>query len=117
MAIVNSLVGCSGDGSIEITDLEPRSGKLEGDQPIKIIGKNFRKTTGYAVYFGAGKAGSVTIMDDNTLVVSTPQHEREEQVDVTIHADNGEAFKITKAFQYAKATKSAAPAGGEKLKY
>lgn len=93
--------GCGEEGGdMAIADVQPRSGATAGEQPVKISGANFRTDIGYTVYFGNKKAGSVTILDPETLLVTTPQREEPGPVDVTIRADNGPAFKIAQAFRY-----------------
>ncbi len=93
--------GCGDEGGeIAITDVQPRAGATQGDQPVKILGRNFRTDIGYTVYFGNQKAGSVTILDPDTLLVTTPQREETGAVDVTIRADNGPAFRVAEAFRY-----------------
>jgi hypothetical protein len=83
-----------------IADVQPRTGATQGDQPVKIAGANFRTDIGYTVYFGNKRATSVTILDPETLLVTTPQREEPGDVDVTIRADNGPAFKIANAYRY-----------------
>lgn len=97
----SAALGCGEEGGdMAIADVQPRVGALQGDQPVKIMGANFRTDIGYTVYFGNKKAGSVTILDPETLLVTTPQRDEAGAVDVTIRADNGPAFKIAQAYRY-----------------
>jgi len=94
-------MGCGGEGGdMAITDVQPRAGATQGEQPVKIMGHNFRTDIGYTVYFGNEKAGSVTILDPETLLVTTPTTEDPGTVDITVRADHGPAFKIAQAFTY-----------------
>jgi hypothetical protein len=96
------LAGCGAGagGELVVTNLEPRVGATQGEQPVRVVGSNFRQDIGYTVYFGAKRATQVTIMDDSTLLVATPQHESG-AVDVVIAADDGPAFRIVNGFTYA----------------
>lgn len=94
-------VGCGGEGGeMTILDVQPRAGAAQGDQPVKITGHNFRTDVGYTVYFGSEKASSVTILDPDTLLVTTPQQDDPGTVDITIRADHGPAFKIAQAYTF-----------------
>jgi hypothetical protein len=93
------LLGCEGSKEMKITGLNPRAGHIAGDQTVEIQGQNFRTDIGYAVYFGAAKAKSVTIRSKEALVVTTPSGEPG-PVDVTVRADDGNGFKLPQAFKY-----------------
>jgi hypothetical protein len=88
-----------GSGELAIYNIEPRTGATTGDQPVRISGANFRQDIGYTVYFGSVRAPRVTILDDSTLVVTTPQHDPG-RVDVVVVADDGPAFRIVGGFQF-----------------
>jgi len=96
------LLACEGDasGPMEVWDLQPRAGAASGSQQVAVTGNNFRQDIGYAVYFGALRASSVTILDTNTLVVVTPEH-ASGPVDVVVVAENGPAFRVNQAFTFA----------------
>ena len=83
-----------------ILDVNPRVGHTQGDQPVHIIGKNFRQDIGYTVYFGTKKIGTVTIRDPETIEIITPAGMPEGKVDIMIRADNGNAFRIADAFTF-----------------
>jgi len=101
LAILAAGAACGGEGGdLSVTGLEPVAGATAGSQPVKILGSNFRTDIGYTVYFGNKKAPAVTIMDPETLLVLTPEHEQAEAVDVTIRADNGPAFAIRAGYRY-----------------
>jgi hypothetical protein len=109
------IVACGDEmGEIAITDVDPRAGGLAGEQPVRILGANFRPDIGYRVYFGERRATSVTVIDQETLLVTTPQREENARVDVTILADNGPAFRIAQAYEYREV--SAAEAAAQKNK-
>lgn len=93
------LTGCEDDGKMAVTGINPAAGHIGGDQTVQIAGKHFRTDIGYTVYFGNAKAGSVSIRNTETLVVTTPQGEVG-TVDVTVRADDGNAFRMKQAFKY-----------------
>lgn len=98
------LLGCdaaAGGGDLAVHNIEPRAGATAGEQPVRITGTNFRQDIGYTVYFGAIRAPQVTIMDDTTLLVATPQHDPG-AVDVVVAADNGPAFRIVSGFNFSE---------------
>jgi len=95
------VAGCDeGGGEIAITGINPRVGPLQGDLPVKITGRNFRTDIGYAVYFGNNRATSVTILDPETLLVTTPETPEPGDVDITIRADDGPAFRVPAGFRF-----------------
>lgn len=87
-------------GDLEVTNIDPRAGATAGEQPVRILGNNFRQDIGYTVYFGAKRAERATIADPHTLVVSTPQMENSGPVDVIVAADDGPAFRIVQGFRF-----------------
>ena len=94
-------VACGDDGGeLEILRMSPQSGALQGNQGVKIQGRNFRNDIGYTVYFGSQPAKSVTLLDPSTLQVMTPSRETPGAVDVYIAADDGPAFRIADGFRY-----------------
>ena len=100
LALVVGLTACEGGGETAILDLDPKVGHTQGDQYVKIMGANFRQDIGYAVYFGTKKAPQVTIIDPETLLVKTPVRPPAGTVDIMIRADDGNAWKITQAFEF-----------------
>ncbi len=105
-------VACEGDGQMAITGLNPRTGHVAGEQKIEIQGKHFRSDIGYTVYFGNAKAKNVTIRGTESLVVTSPSGEKG-ITDVTVRADDGNAFLLKQAFTYEEGGKavSAGPNG------
>ncbi|MBX3275586.1 MAG: IPT/TIG domain-containing protein [Sandaracinaceae bacterium] len=95
-------VGCgsSGGGDLEILNINPRAGATSGEQPIRIIGNNFRRDISYTVYFGTKASQRSTLLDDHTLLVATPTANGAGTVDVIVAADNGPAFRIRDGFRY-----------------
>jgi hypothetical protein len=91
--------GCQEDGAMTITGINPKAGHVGGDQTIEIQGKHFRTDIGYTVYFGNAKAKAVTIRNSESIVVTSPQN-AEGTVDVTVRADDGNAFLLKQAFKY-----------------
>ncbi|HKP62124.1 MAG TPA: IPT/TIG domain-containing protein [Polyangiales bacterium] len=95
-----SAVGCKSGGDVAILDIDPKVGHTQGDQYVKIVGKNFRQDIGYTVYFGTKKSSQVTIVDPETLLATTPSGSKTGQVDVMIRADDGNAFRIPGGFKF-----------------
>jgi hypothetical protein len=94
------LVACGdGGGEVAILNIDPPNGATQG-RPIKIEGRNFRTDIGYTVFFGTQRSAQVTLIDPETMVVLAPQVEEPGTVDITIRADNGDAFIIHDAFEY-----------------
>lgn len=93
-------VGCDTGGEMAILDVEPKVGHTQGDQYVKIIGSNLRQDIGYSVYFGTTKSKQVTILDPQTLLVSTPTGNEPGTVDIMIRADNGDAWRVKEGFQF-----------------
>ena len=91
--------GCEDNGQMAVTGINPRAGHVAGDQTIEIQGKHFRADIGYTVYFGKAKAKSVTIRSSESMVVTSPSNEPG-AVDVTVRADDGNAFLLKQAFKY-----------------
>lgn len=95
-----ALAACDEGGEITILDVEPRNGATQGEQPVKILGANFRTDIGYTVFFGNKPSTRVVIVDPSTLLAFTPSQEEAETVDIHIRADNGEAWVIHDVFEY-----------------
>lgn len=100
-ALLLQLAGCdSKGGEVTILDIDPKVGATQGDQYVKILGKNFRQDIGYTVYFGTKKSAQVTIVDPETLLATTPTGAKAGAVDVMIRADDGNAFRIPQGFKF-----------------
>ncbi|HET8938744.1 MAG TPA: IPT/TIG domain-containing protein [Polyangiales bacterium] len=100
-ALLMQLAGCdSKGGQVAILDIDPKVGATQGEQYVKILGKNFRQDIGYTVYFGTKKSGQVTIVDPETLLAVTPTGAKVGAVDVLIRADDGNAFRIPQGFKF-----------------
>jgi len=91
---------CEEGGEATILDLDPKVGPTAGDQPVKLVGQHFRTDIGYTVYFGTKKASSLTIFDPQTIVVTTPAGVEAGTVDVLVRADDGNAWRLPKAFEF-----------------
>jgi hypothetical protein len=101
LSFVFPLAGCGeGAGEMSILNVDPRNGPTQGDQPVKILGENFRTDIGYTVFFGNQRSPSVTIVDPQTMVATAPAYEEEGMVDITIRSDDGSAFRISEVFEY-----------------
>jgi IPT/TIG domain-containing protein len=100
LALLGPLAGCKSGGEVAILDIDPKVGHTQGDQYVKIVGKNFRQDIGYTVYFGTKKSSQVTIVDPETLLATTPAGSKVGTVDVTIRADDGNAFRIPGVFKF-----------------
>jgi hypothetical protein len=99
-ALALATSGCGERGETKILNLEPRAGALQGNQPVRIQGANFRTDIGYTVYFGSKKSKQVTILDEGTLLVASPESQDTGAVDIIVAADDGPAWKIHEAFRY-----------------
>lgn len=93
-------VACKGSTEMSVTGVDPKVGHTQGDQTVRIFGRNFRSDIGYTIYFGNRKARSVTLLDSQTLLVSTPGRDAAGSVDITVRADDGNAFRIAQGFRY-----------------
>jgi hypothetical protein len=100
LAVLGPLAGCNKVGNVAILDIDPKVGHTQGDQYVKILGKNFRQDIGYTVYFGTKKSAQVTIVDPETLLATTPAGAKAGQVDVMIRSDDGNAFRIPQIFKF-----------------
>jgi hypothetical protein len=100
LVLLGPLAGCKTGGDVAILDIDPKVGHTQGDQYVKIVGKNFRQDIGYTVYFGTKKSAQVTIVDPETLLATTPAGAKVGTVDVMIRADDGNAFRIPQGFKF-----------------
>lgn len=118
LVLAASLLGCGAQasGPMAVYDIEPRAGSAAGEQAVRITGHNFRQDIGYTVYFGASRAGRVTIMDTDTLLVATPQHDPG-RVDIVVAADDGPAFKVVSGFEFQTAGGGGAAGGAPAARY
>ena len=91
--------GCEDDGQMAVTNINPQQGNAAGLQRVMITGRNFRQDISYSVFFGKEKAKSVTIKDPQNLIVQTPKSDPG-VVDITIRADDGNAFRIKQAYTF-----------------
>lgn len=85
---------------MQILGLQPQSGPTRTQTPVTVTGANFRTDIGYTVYFGTSRSPQVTIVDPENLLVVAPDREEEGRVDITISADDGQAFRIVDAYEY-----------------
>lgn len=98
-----TLVACGGSeagGELEVTNVDPRAGATAGDQPVRIVGNNFRQDIGYTVYFGNRRSERATILDEHTLVVATPTMDEAGPVDIVVAADDGPAYRVRQGFRF-----------------
>jgi len=101
VAVAITLTACGGGGGdLEILNIDPRAGATAGEQPVQIVGNNFRSDIGYTVYFGTKSSSRSTIIDEHHLLVATPSADEAGTVDVIVAADNGPAFRIRGGFNY-----------------
>ena len=113
LAIVAGISACESGGEMSVLNVDPQVGHTLGDQPVRIIGANFRQDIGYTVYFGANKAQSVTILNPETLLVTTPTRSEEGKVDITLRGDDGTAFRIVDGFEFKQMSGSVVGGLGE----
>lgn len=85
---------------MQILGVQPQNGPTRAPTPVTVTGANFRTDIGYTVYFGTVRSPQVTIVDPENLLVMAPEHEEEGRVDITISADDGQAFRIVDAYEY-----------------
>jgi hypothetical protein len=111
-----ALAACEEGGEMAILDVQPRKGHTQGDQPVRIIGKNFRQDIGYTVYFGTKKAQALALRDPETIEVTTPNSMTPGTVDIMVRADNGNAFKISQVFSFEQAGPAPAPGSAPEQK-
>ncbi|MDD9971018.1 MAG: IPT/TIG domain-containing protein [Myxococcales bacterium] len=100
VGLLGSAFACEGGGEMAILDVDPKVGHTQGDQYVKILGQNFRQDIGYTVYFGTKKSKQVTILDPETILVSTPTGMDVGAVDIMIRADDGNAWRIAEGFKF-----------------
>jgi IPT/TIG domain len=78
----------SSQAALSITTISPREGEAAGGTLIKIIGAGF--TNGTTVKIG-GNDASTTVIDNITLIASTPAH-AVGTVDVVITNNDGKSI-------------------------
>jgi hypothetical protein len=113
LAVLAVFCACESKGEMAILDVDPKVGHTVGDQPVRIVGRHFRQDIGYTVYFGATKAATVTILNPETILVTTPNRVDEGKVDITIRADDGTAFRIKDGFEFKQMSGSVVGGLGE----
>lgn len=106
LALGLSLGQCSSETKLE--ELEPKQGTFAGGEEISIKGKNFPvKRGGASVVFGRRPATQVVLENSNTIKVTSPQGDKNTDVDVTVQFDDGRTFQLKNAFRYLDATDNA----------
>lgn len=108
---------CGGRSEPTVEHLDPNQGPVNGEQPVKIVGKNFRTDIGYTVYFGSVRSPSVTILDDKTIIAEAPIEDTPKEVDVTLYADDGSAFRIKQGYRFEIPAKGPTPSDPPKMRY
>lgn len=101
------LVGaCSNE--TKVTELEPKQGTFAGGEEIVIKGNNFPVAKGgVSVMFGRKAATNVVIENSSAIKVSSPQGDKNTDVDITVQFDDGRAYQIKNGFRYLDATDQA----------
>ena len=100
LSLLEMVAGCRSSTEVAIADIDPKVGATQGDQYVKIQGGNFRRDTGYTVYFGAKKAPQVMFVDASTQLTKTPPGSSPGAVDVLIRVDDGHAFRLPSVFKF-----------------
>jgi hypothetical protein len=95
---LDELAGVGAEGAIAIAEVSPRWGPPEGGTAVTITGEGF--VGDVLVQLGNAEV-SVDVVDEGTLVVTTPYAGVEATVDVTVTSDLGTA-KATGAFTYSE---------------
>ena len=105
-ALLLSAGQCSNETRIE--RLEPPQGTFAGGEEILIKGKNFpTKRGGVSVTFGRRAGTGVVIESNDSIKVTSPQGEKNTDVDITVLFDDGRGFQLKNAFRYLDATDNA----------
>jgi hypothetical protein len=89
-----------GDGAVEVSNVTPRSGHIQGQQPVTIEGSNFRTDIGYTVFFGTKAATRVSVQNPEQLLAITPGVDSPGSVDMMIRGDDGTAIRIVDGYRY-----------------
>ncbi|MEM6957594.1 MAG: IPT/TIG domain-containing protein [Myxococcota bacterium] len=101
MSLLSFGFGCGGEGGeMRILDVDPRNGPMQTQTPVIVTGQNFRTDIGYTVYFGTQRAPQVTVIDPETLRITTPQVDSGGTVDILIRPDIGTPYAIRGAYEY-----------------
>jgi len=111
--LLAAIIGCESGGEMAILDVDPKIGHTQGNQPVRIIGKNFRQDIGYTIYFGSRQVGSVTILNPETILVTTPARNPVGPVDISVRTDDGNAFRIPDGFKFEEMAGSVVEGLGE----
>jgi hypothetical protein len=104
LALCLSALNCSNE--TKITELEPQQGTFTGGEEIVIKGRNLPRG-GATVTFGRKAATNVVTESGSSLKVTSPQGDKNSDVDVTVQFDDGRAYQLKNAFRYLDATDNA----------
>jgi len=81
-----------------ITSISPNSGTSAGGTPVTISGSGF--LSGAMVTFGGNAAGSVSVLDGNTITLTTPSGVANTLVDVVVVNTDGQNATATGGYSY-----------------
>ena len=96
------------EGPLGVSDIAPTAAPLEGGTTVSVTGWGFAADTRF--WFGGGEVG-VSLIDDEHLVVSTPEVFSEATVDITIQAD-GHELVLPGAFTFSASAPADDGGGG-----
>ena len=106
LAMCLSVSQCSSETKIE--GVEPPQGTFAGGEEITIKGHNLPvKRGGVSVTFGRRAATNVVMENDSAIKVTSPQGEKNTDVDITVLFDDGRGYQLKNGFRYLDATDNA----------
>lgn len=108
---------CASEKEPSVQGVEPEKGPIDAEQPVKILGRNFRTDVGYTVYFGNVRSPSVTILNDQTIIAEAPMEQDPKTVDVTVYSDDGAAFRIKRGYRFEVPTRGSSARPQPKARY
>lgn len=99
LALLLSVGACSNE--TRVSEIEPQQGTFTGGEEIMIKGKNFPVAKGgVSVQFGRKAATNVVIENSSMIKVSSPQGDKNTEVDITVQFDDGRTYQLKNAFRY-----------------
>lgn len=94
-------VGSNHVGGPTLTEVEPASGPIEGQQAVVLTGTGFEP--GAVVRFGGAVAASVEVKDDTTIEAVTPEADAAGVVTVEVTNPGGAKSTLPDGYTYAEA--------------
>jgi len=96
------LGGCGKETKLQITNIEPKEGPIEGGETVVLDGTGFSHggAKGAQVYFGRTAGRVLRFEGDSKLYVESPTGQKGETVDVSLVFDDSRQFTYPKAYTY-----------------